>query len=139
MKLSALLCVAGLSLTGCLDEPTTGGGYLAGMRPAKPSIDNPTNSDLPAYPDIFEGMSSRSAFTMPDLNADNVFVETMTPPVPMPEVCENCQVTAAHVVDDSYMLEEIRVFSDGGVPICRIFLDTESGTTIHDDCGWTRP
>jgi hypothetical protein len=130
----AISCVAALSLAGCLDDPTTGGGYLEGMRPAKPSLDNPNNSPLPVNPEIFEGMNKASSIEMPELDT-NVIVETISPPVPMDEVCDNCQVIAFHI-HHSDSLDEIRVFSDGGNFLCKIFLNDKG--SVVDDCGWTR-
>ena len=136
MKLAGMFCVAALALTGCVDETSTGGAYLNGMRPAKPSLDNPDNSPLPANPEIFEGMNKRASIKMPDL-ADGVYAESMKPPVPMEGVCDDCEVIAFHIEDDISGLEEIRVFSDGGEYLCRIQLNDEGQVTV-DDCKWYR-
>jgi hypothetical protein len=137
VKLAATLCVAALSLTGCLDDTSTGGGHMEGMRPAKPSLDNPSNSPLPANPDIFEGMNQRASIRMPELSTDGVWAEAIKPPVPMEGVCDDCEVIAFHITNkDTSALEEIRVFSDGGTYLCRITFDQDQVTI--DSCRWYR-
>ena len=139
-----MACVAALSLFGCADQPTTTGGEdLVGVRPAKPSIDDPTNLHTPVNPQIFEGMSGRTHVRQPDVQTSGTFAETIKPDGLVPGVCDNCEVIAIHVpshsgTGDHTGLDNVDMYSSDGTYLCSLTRDS-SGLLVQNDCGWYHP
>lgn len=141
MKLVAsLFCVAALSLAGCVDQETTGGGQLAGMRPAKPSIDDPGNLPTGANPTIFEGMNYKSTISIPDVDADGMYGHLggmNEPAVPAPHVCESCEVTAIKLPAQQNGIDEVHLVKDGETEVCRIYLNDND--VVINECFSSEP
>jgi len=134
-----MACVVAVSLLGCADQPTTtGGDNLVGIRPAKPSIDNPTGEETPANPKIFEGMQSKVEYRFHNVGGD-VFAESITTETPIPGVCDSdpCEVIAIHYVNtDHNGLENVDMISSEGQQICKLQLN--QGEIVSSDCSWYR-
>jgi hypothetical protein len=97
MKLvtTATALVAALSLFGCATENDgEGGGFTAGLRPAKPSLEDITSS--PAQPSGAIEQLLNGTVRNPrggDFLADpEISSETLKPPFPIRGVCEICDV-----------------------------------------------
>jgi hypothetical protein len=52
-------------------------------------------------------------------------------------ICEGCVVDSYSLVADSGGIDEVRVVSDGGMELCRIYLD--QGQVVLDECGVATP
>ena len=135
MKLAAsLFAVAALSLAGCIDDVATGGGHQEGIRPAKPSIDD-LDGNSPRHPAVFEGMSGEIVGSPPLVDVNDLRGKVngiALPPEPARDVCETCEVTAI-LLPEERGIDEVRVVSDGGVELCRIYLVDDE--VIVDECG----
>ena len=116
MKLVSLVCVA--ALAGCADDVTTGGGQGEGIIPSKIALMNPDE------PKPFDAR-------------DVVEVDQKLGAAPADAICDGCVVTSYSLVDNSYGLDEVRVVTDGGLSICKIFLSNDG--VVIDECGWSRP
>ena len=118
MKLAASLFVAALSMVGCAGVESSGGGQGDGIYPAKADVSNPND------PKLFD-------------TADVTKVKLKGGMAPADAVCDGCVVQTYRVVDTSAGIDEMRVVSDGGTEICRIYLDHDQ--VVIDECGWIRP
>lgn len=139
VKLAATLCLAALSLAGCAtDVETTQGGFLAGLRPAKPSP-TITDDDLSPNPDLGgNGVKTQGMYDIGDGIRTGGFAEVISDGYyPLPnEVCGGCEVTLVTVPTegaDNGSVGEIDVMSDGGDRICKIFLN-QDGSFDTSDC-----
>lgn len=141
MKLAATFCIAALSLVGCADVETVNGGHLAGMRPAKPSLENPNDSDFPQTPDQFvDGVNQRGMFDLPEGldRIPGVYAETIDDGYyPLPgNVCGGCQVTLITVpprdTSTNSDFGEIHVVNDGGNRICKILMNQDGSLDTRD-------
>jgi hypothetical protein len=136
--LAATFALVVISLTGCAtDNDGEGGAYLAGMRPAKPSIDDPTGTGLPQPPvGQTETIQQKGMIHLPDI-AEGLYAETIKPWFEVRNLCENCEVTLVTVptadktANDG--IGEISVVSDGGDQLCKIYLD-QNGNLNTTDC-----
>ncbi len=128
--LTATLFLAALSVTGCAtDDETNMGGYLGGMRPAKPSLDTTSNA---LHPDVSnEGFQKVGMIdTSDDLRASGYRATVISDgDYPLPnEVCGGCEVTLVTVDQggvDTGAIGEIDVMSDGGDRLCKIYLNQD--------------
>jgi hypothetical protein len=131
---ASMFCVAALSLIGCVDEPTGGGGQLEGLRPAKPTFDDPDVSPTGANTDVNNKNAQLPPHQLP-VDTDGFYGHlggVALPPEPAPEICPNCEVTAIRLPEEnSYGIDEVRVVSDGGLELCRIYLD-DSGYVFNE-------
>ncbi len=50
-------------------------------------------------------------------------------------ICGGCDVVAFGVVNDN-RVDEVRVVSDGGTPVCRIYFNDNQ--VVFDECGWVQ-
>lgn len=144
MKLLATtFCLAALSVTGCAtDDETNMGGYLAGMRPAKPALDNGEGD-----PPVPQNTGDKEARGMVQFNEDfvpdGVTATDVKPDIPLPEnICENCDLIYITIppnsgIRDASEFGEIRVVSDGGDQLCRIFMN-QDGSPGTVDCSLVR-
>ena len=135
----SMFCVGALSLVGCVDQEVTGGGQLEGMRPAKPSLEELTSNPA-GGPLVFEGMNQNPATKNVghfDANWFGTLGGVMLPPEPAREVCENCMVTAIKLPHDDGGIDEVRIVSDGGLELCRIYLN--DGQAVVNECGTINP
>jgi hypothetical protein len=135
--LAATLCIAALSLTGCAtDDETNMGGYLGGMRPAKPSLDTTPSAQ---HPDFHDLQKVGTIDTSDNLRASSYQSATIISDgdYPLPnEVCGGCEVTLVTVTQDkadSSGIGEIDVLSDGGNRLCKIYLN-EDGSLDTTTC-----
>ncbi len=137
MKLAALLCVALFSV-GCATDEVQGGGQLAGLRPAKPSLDN-IDSPAGAVPQVPTDFQKAGMIHIdPLLYGSDVRAETIKDGhAPLPnEVCGGCEVTLITVNStgaDNGSVGKIDVVNDGGDRICVILVNTD-GTQDASDC-----
>ena len=121
MKLAAsLVCVAALSFAACADVETTGGGQGEGIVPSKVA-----DQQLEHLVKQFD----------PSQVTDNA--QKLGGLAPADAICDGCVMQAYAVVDTSAGIDEVRVVTDGGMQVCKIFLD--QGQIIIDECGWSRP
>jgi hypothetical protein len=128
--LAATLCIAALSITGCAtDDESNMGGYLAGMRPAKPSLDTATTS---LNPDVSNNGFQKvgTIDTSDNLRDTGLRAEIISDgQYPLPnEVCGGCEVTLITVdqgKSDTGGIGEIDVLSDGGNRLCKIYLNSD--------------
>jgi hypothetical protein len=128
--LAATLCIAALSVTGCAtDDETNMGGYLGGMRPAKPSLDTTSSAQ---HPDVSnEGFQKVGTIDTSDNLRASGFRATIISDgdYPLPnEVCGGCEVTLVTVDQndvDTGGIGEIDVMSDGGNRLCKIYLNQD--------------
>jgi hypothetical protein len=114
----AFCVVAALSLIGCADEATQGGGQGEGIIPSKIAF---------ADPDQEKPFDATQV----------VHVKQKLGTAPADSICEGCVMTSYSLVDNSYGIKEVRFVLDGRQPVCRIFM-TDGGVKI-DECGWSRP
>jgi hypothetical protein len=114
----AFCVVVGLSLLGCADEAAQGGGQGDGIVPSKISFVDPEPEKPFDARDVFE-------------------IKQKLGTAPADAICEGCIVNGFSLVDNSYGITEVRVVSDGGLPVCRIFLNQDG--IVIDECGWSRP
>jgi hypothetical protein len=136
--LAATLCIAALSFTGCAtDDDTNMGGYLAGLRPAKPSLET---TNAAQNPDVTgNGLQKVGIIDTSDNLRDSSFTAEIISDgdYPLPNnVCDGCEVTLITVHQgkaDSASIGEIDVMSDGGNRLCKIYLDSE-GNLDTTDC-----
>jgi hypothetical protein len=121
VKLAAsLFCVAALSVVGCADVETTGGGQGEGILPDKISLANP-NEPKPFDPSDVISYEQRLGHEGAD------------------SICEGCVVDTYGVHDNSMGIDEVRIVSDGGgLRLCKIYLD-DNGEAVVDECGWHAP
>lgn len=139
MKLAAMLCVALFSVGCATDVETTGGGFLAGLRPAKPSLDDP-GTPSGSVPDISgNGFQNAGMFKQDqllhqsDLSAESI--KDGNAPLPN-EVCGGCEVTLITVsgnTADNGGIGEIDVVNDGGDHICSLVRGPD-GEIDSSDC-----
>jgi hypothetical protein len=128
--LAATLCLAALTVTGCAtDDDTNMGGYLAGLRPAKPSLDT---SNTSTTPDVsgngFQKIGTID--TSDNLRATGYHATIISDgDYPLPNnVCDGCEVTLVTVDQgglDTGSVGEIDVMSDGGNRLCKIYLNSD--------------
>jgi hypothetical protein len=105
-------------LLGCADEATQGGGQGEGIMPSKIAF-------VPPEPKPF------------DPATDVVALKQKLGSAPADAICDGCVVTSYKLVDNSFGLDEVRLVSDGGLLICKIFLNQDG--VVIDECGWSRP
>lgn len=119
MKLAAsLFCLAALSVVGCADVESNGGGQGEGILPSKISradADEPKPFDPGTVTTLKQKLGT----------------------APADSICEGCVFDTYAVVDNSMGIDEVLVVSDGGVNLCRIYLD--QGQIVVDECGWHAP
>jgi hypothetical protein len=134
MKLvtTATALVAALSLFGCATENDgEGGGFTAGLRPAKPSLEDITSS--PAQPSGAIEQLLNGTVRNPrgsDFLADpEISSETLKPPFPIRGVCEICDVV---VLRDTRKPGEFTVVDDDGGYFCRYWVD--NGQITDNGC-----
>jgi hypothetical protein len=128
--LAATLCIAALSVTGCAtDDDSNMGGYLAGLRPAKPSLDT---SNTATTPDVSgNGFQKIGTIDTSDNLRESGFRATIINDgdYPLPnEVCGGCEVTLVTIdqgKSDTGAIGEIDVMSDGGDRLCKIYLNQD--------------
>jgi hypothetical protein len=136
---ASVFCVGVLALVGCVDQETTGGGQLEGIRPAKPSIDNPNNNPEGVNPVIDETMSPKSPIRLRDVDVEGLGTidGKQLPSEPAPEVCENCTVSPIKLPSERNGIDEVRIVSDGGFELCRIYLN--DGKVVVSECDTYTP
>jgi hypothetical protein len=135
VKLLATFCLAALSLTGCAtDDETNMGGYLSGMRPAKPSLDD--GSGTPPRPAVDEDMQKAGNMRIhQDLRGIDVVATTVAPWFPLPDnVCgDNCTVVLIPVPEATGSeVGRIDVYSDGGDKLCSIYQTSDNSYDTKD-------
>jgi hypothetical protein len=118
VKLASLFCVAALSVVGCGGVETTGGGQGEGIKPSKIEFVDP-NAPKPFDPRTLSDFQIRISTA------------------PADSVCEGCIMESYSVVDTSAGVDEVRVVSDGGMELCKIYLNQDQ--VIVDECGSTAP
>jgi len=119
VKLAAsMVCVAALSFAACTDEETTVGGQGAGITSWKIADQR------------FEQLVKQFD---PSQVTDKAMLGGH---MPADEVCDGCVMQAYKVVESRAAVDEIRVVSDGGVPVCKILLN--QGAIVFDECGLSR-
>jgi len=119
VKLAAsLFCVAALSLVGCAEEITPTGGMGEGIAPYK------------LGPESFDAVKDFDP-------SDVTKYEQKLSGAPIDSVCEGCVMDVYRVIDNSAFIDEVRVVSDGGAALCKIFVD--HGQVVEDECGWFGP
>jgi hypothetical protein len=118
VKLASLFCVAALSFAGCADVETNGGGQGEGIHPSKIEAQNPNE------PKPFDATQV-------------VDLEQKIGVAPADAVCDGCVVTSYHVVDTTAGLDEVRIVSDGGFEVCRIYLKND--VIVVNECGFVQP
>jgi hypothetical protein len=97
---------------------STGGGQGEGIMPSKIAFMNPDE------PKPFDA-------------TDVVFMNKRLGSAPADSICEGCVVTSYSLADNSYGIDEVRIVNDGGLVICKIFLNNDG--VVIDECGWSRP
>ena len=115
MKLAAsLFCVAALSMVGCADVETTGGGQGEGIKPAKFLSLDPEDVPEPFNPQL-AGMQQVGGAEGADY------------------FCETCEIVYFKVPSDTGGINEVREVRQDGEPVCRIYM--ADGVVIIDECG----
>lgn len=129
--------IAALSLFGCATENDgEGGGHLAGLRPAKPSIEDstffaPTLS--PAIEKLLNGVITTPRGV--DFVSDpEISAETIKPPFSITGICKVCSIV---VLEDRRFPGELHVIDEDGNYFCR-FKTVKDGSgdelIVHDGC-----
>lgn len=131
----ATALVAALSLFGCATENDgEGGASLAGLRPAKPSADDP-KSVGPALNPAIEAILNGAINQIPrggNWVADpEISAETITKPFAMKDVCDSCDLIV--VLRDARNPGELNVLDEYGHFSCRIWLD-DNNQVERSDC-----
>jgi hypothetical protein len=124
--ITAALCLAALSITGCAtNDDANEGGYSA-VRPSKPSLDT---SSTAQHPDFDRLQKIGMIDTSDNLRASGfqgaVVMSDGEWPLPN-NVCDGCEVTLVTVDQDKVEdpgIGEIDVMSDGGNRLCKIYLN----------------
>lgn len=130
VKLATTALLASLALAGCAtDNEGAGGGYLTGMRPAKPSIDDVDRQNgrpelNNAIVDRFNGELGVSfGFTVEDNSSlSNVSTEVINVPFPIQDLCEACDVV---VLRDPFNPHELKVLDDAGRFFCSLWINDQ--------------
>ncbi len=126
--------IAALSLFGCAtDNDGEGGGHLAGLRPAKPSADDPKSFGPAPSPAIEKILNGDMGFDIrgggfvadPEISA-----ETIKSPFPIKGVCETCDLV---VLVDRRNPSELNVLDEYGRFFCRLWV-SEDGHVESTDC-----
>ena len=112
MKLvGSLVCVVALSVVGCADVESVGGGQGEGITPAKVGSLELDEGASP-HPRV-DGMKQISAGE----SAENI--------------CPDCEVVAFSVANND-AIDEVRIVQDAGIEVCRIYVKND--TVIIDEC-----
>ena len=129
MKLiTAALCLAALSITGCATEDDVNEGGFSAVRPSKPSLDT---SSTALHPDADRLQKLGMIDTSDNLRASGfqgaIVMSDGEWPLPN-NVCDGCEVTLVTVgIDndkaDSGAVGQLDVMSDGGNRLCKIYLN----------------
>lgn len=136
MKL-LLAAVTALAMFGCADQvETTQGGNLDGIRPAKPSPDNPNPAASGSKQ--FEGMQGAWYLSLDDVSFSGqpgTFSEEMNPQDNGGEnLCESCEVIAVHT-SDGY-IDNVDMLAIDGSFLCRI--RQTAVRVLENSCNWVR-
>lgn len=138
MKLATAALAVSLSLFGCAsDNDGEGGGYLDGLRPAKPSIDDtkPVAPGInPAVAFVLNGglthpIKEGAVITTPD--GGEVSAERINVPFPVEGLCIACEVV---VLRDARDPNELNLIDDHGHFFCRLWVDSTTGQLMSTDC-----
>lgn len=132
--LPAVLAVS-MSLIGCVaDNDGEGGGFLEGLRPAKPSIDDPkapvveVNSAIQFV--LHTGVPTKGdVIRTPD--GVEVSAEAIAVPFPIDGLCIACDDVV--VLRDARAPGELHVIDDVGNFFCRIWV-ADDGHLLTTDC-----
>lgn len=115
--------VAALSMFGCAtDNDGEGGGHLAGLRPAKPSIDDPKSVGPTPSPAIEKILNGDMGFDVRggDFLADpEISAETIKSPFPIKGICETCDLV---VLKDRRVPGELNVLDQYGRFFCTLWV-----------------
>jgi len=136
MTATTTALLVALSLVGCAtDNDGEGGGYLAGLRPAKPSLDDQKSPVIGLNPAIEHVLTGGLAMkihggTSRTRDGGEISAETIQTPFPIDGLCHSCEVV---VLRDARNPGELNVIDDFGRFFCRIWI-TESGTIESTDC-----
>ena len=138
MKLVTAALAVSLALVGCAsDNDGEGGGFVAGLRPAKPSLDDskgPTVGINPAIQFILNGglamdIEKGSSILTPD--GGDVSAEHINVPFPIENLCTHCDDVL--VLRDQRDPGELNVLDHTGHFFCRIWVE-EDGHIVSSDC-----
>jgi hypothetical protein len=124
--ITAALCLAALSITGCATEDDVNEGGFSAVRPSKPSLDTSSTALHPNFEKIQQlGMIKIGN----DLRASSfqgaVVMSDGQWPLPN-NVCDGCEVTLVTIEQEKVEdpgIGEIEVMSDGGDRLCKIYLN----------------
>lgn len=124
-----------VSLIGCAgDNDGEGGAYLFGMRPAKPSLDDPKPPRIDINPAIqfllTRGGPIPLGESFPTPDGGEVSAELITPPFPIEGLCPGCD---AVVLTDARDPGELNLVEPDGQFLCRIWI-AEDGHIEMTDC-----
>ncbi len=127
--------VAALSLVGCAtDNDGEGGGYLTGLRPAKPSLDDqkaPVGTLNPVIAHVLDGGLVMDIDRGKGLSTDDqVSAETITTPFPIAGLCHACEVV---VLRDRSVPNELNLLDQYDQFFCHIWVD-DAGRFSSTDC-----
>lgn len=133
MKLAATICLAVFSLTGCATDESPNGGYLDGLRPAKPSADDlvefePNQRVGEALTAVVNPRDNRDN----DIDFDNATAETIQSPLPIQTGCLACNREIV-VLRDPRNLAQLIVVDEFGSLFCKIWVH-EDGSLKSSDC-----
>ena len=142
MKLAATATaiVASLVLFGCATENDgEGGGHLSGMRPAKPSLDDPKPPFAtlnPAIEHVLTGgltvdIRENGAIRLPggaEISAENINV-----PFPIDGLCQVCD-SGVIALKDSRFPDEFHIVDDFGQFFCTVWFDQKTGHIRQTNC-----
>jgi hypothetical protein len=134
MKLfAATLFLAAVTVTGCATDDSTGGEYLAGLRPVKPALTTSSSSQTPDYSS--NGVQERGIIDTSKLGGlrnGPMAISISDGDYPLPNnVCDGCEVTLVSVPRvtgiDNGSIGDIDVMDDGGNKLCSIHLAPDGG------------
>jgi hypothetical protein len=133
VKLSAAALV--VSLIGCAGEQDgEGGAFMDGLRPAKPSLDDPGPPGVDINPAVgfvlSGGAPIESELTVWTPDGGQVTAETIEVPFPIEGLCSACTVI---VLRDARNPAELNVVDIHGHFFCRLWT-ADDGHLVSTDC-----
>lgn len=129
--LAATICLA--AFAGCATDEAPNGGYLDGLRPAKPSLDDIRT--IEPNDRLVEALNGNVAIRGDLTDAvldDNTIAETIDSPLPIKTGCLACNREIV-VLRDPTHVGELQVIDDFGHLFCKIWLDND-GHLRSTDC-----
>jgi hypothetical protein len=135
VKLTITALVASLALVGCVGENDgSGGAHLEGLRPAKPSLDDPKLPTPTLTPGVSflvqDGLVLGINGEVNQSGMENLSAETISQPFPIDGICTGCDLV---VIRDARNANDLLVIDELGKFLCHIWVD-DNGAVESTSC-----